>query len=431
MRTHSILRRFLFGSSVACLLAAGLAVSGCESDSNNNGGSGGGGTVTVETWTAKQTAGFCTYLARCGETVGLHLASQSSCATTLAPEFLESDEVAKVAKGTMKFNADKAASCLASVQTADCAALRSEEGPAGCDEVFSGTVANGSACSSDDECENGRCDYDDTKQCLVCKPFIALGEACEMGWGCVKGATCSEGKCVAKGSVAIGKSCSGSQDCASGAFCAWGDRGGGVCTAKAAKDGACDDSEGCQAGLVCSEAQGGQGGGTCQARKAEGEACSQPDQPFEGTSECVSGVCGLVSPSAPPKCLPWKKMGESCESHWQCGLVDAYCNAGKCAPLPGSGAACADLGFAKLCGFGLGCDDANKCVNPPATGPCINGDCADGSECVCMDNQCDTRECKPDGKLGDACGEQGQASCGQDLQCDFQTGKCAGVAACK
>lgn len=60
MRTHSILRRFLFGSSVACLLAAGLAVSGCESDSNNNGGSGGGGTVTVETWTAKQTAGFCT-----------------------------------------------------------------------------------------------------------------------------------------------------------------------------------------------------------------------------------------------------------------------------------------------------------------------------------------------------------------------------------
>jgi len=330
----------------------------------------------------------------------------------------------------MQFNADKAATCLASVQTAACSLLVSEDGPPGCDEVFTGTVANGAACSDSDECANGYCDFDETKKCAVCKPFAAVGENCAFGQGCSKGASCSQGKCVAKGSVAAGQPCEDGDACTTGTFCKWG-RNGGVCTTKAAKDAACDDTDECTAGLVCADKSATDSDRTCQSPKAEGATCSELGQPFEGASECTKGVCGLISQAEPPKCLPWKKMGEACESHWQCGLVDAWCNAGKCAAMPTAGAACADLGFAKLCGFGLGCDDTGKCAAPPATGPCMDGDCAEGAQCVCMDDQCNTEECKPYGKAGDACGSNGQASCGEGLQCDFQTSKCVAPAACQ
>lgn len=190
-------------------------LAGCDSDTTAAAAK-----PTVDTWPAQQTAAYCAFLARCGESAGIHLASSSSCSTLIAPAFFDTDEGAMVAKGVMAFDATAASQCLANVATADCSVLMSEDGPAGCNKVFVGAVANGAACSGSQECAAGFCDFDQTKSCTVCKPFIAIGEACT-GMGCAAGASCVEGKCIAQGTVALGGSCADNADCVSGHFCDW------------------------------------------------------------------------------------------------------------------------------------------------------------------------------------------------------------------
>ena len=132
----------------------------------------------------------------------------------------------------------------------------------------------------------------------------------------------------------------------------------------------------------------------------------------------------MVGGSNAAKCLDWKKMGETCESSWQCGLIDSVCLNGKCAPMPKIGEACADIGPGKLCALDTACDPAtSKCVALPTSGECINYRCAEGFECTCGDNTCSTNVCKAAGKAGDSCGSQELPNCAEGLMCN-QQGKC-------
>lgn len=164
---------------------------------------------------------------------------------------------------------------------------------------------------------------------------------------------------------------------------------------------------------------------TCQTPGAEGSSCFDLSEPFGGQSACATGVCGLKDGTSSGKCFAWKKVGEACESSWQCGLVDAWCDAGKCALLPGVGATCASISGQPLCQFGTYCGSDSKCAKPTATGPCLQQQCAKGSQCFCSTEDCsDGGTCKPNAKAGEACGTEGAAYCEDGLSCDDTTKKC-------
>lgn len=60
----------------------------------------------------------------------------------------------------------------------------------------------------------------------------------------------------------------------------------GQCAPKADVGGACSDDEGCNTGLVCDT------GGTCSQPLAKGAACTLTGKRCDATSKCVNGTCG-------------------------------------------------------------------------------------------------------------------------------------------
>jgi len=410
----------LFRVAPTALLAT-LAVlaSGCETDSSSTTPA---AKPTVDSWQATQLAGFCTLLERCPQTLSVHFASPATCKSLLAEQMGGGEEVALAKAGKLTFDADQAAACIASLPNITCSDLNSSDGPPACQDIFKGAVANDAACTSDEECTSGHCKYSGGN-CGKCAPAIALGEACQ-GSGCANDGICMDGKCAAKGSVAPGGTCLDGDACSAGHFCQWGEGNSqNTCVALVAKDGACEDSEECQPGLACAPKSASDEDKTCQTPKALGDPCFEPSQPFGGQSPCATGVCGILDGTQSAKCLEWKKMGEACESSWQCGLIDSVCIGKKCVPMPKTGEACADIGFAKLCDMASACDPASgKCVAPPTSGPCLNNRCAEGYNCSCADSQCMSQVCKAPAKAGESC-DNGQSECDEGLSCN-QQGKC-------
>ena len=209
-------------------------------------------------------------------------------------------------------------------------------------------AGDGERCMGDDCSAGLACDY--TATFPVCRPLVALGEACDAGRTCVSGATCNAGTCVqlpaqgetclfgqcAAGLVcdpssqlcgprhALGETCFGPLECADGLACDL-TTFPGACIAKLQQGGSCNgDSTRCSDGLYCAPE------GTCMPLLAAGAECMGPDA-CGPQAECVFPPTGGPS--------------------------------GHCAPLGTTdGAAC---GFA--CGGGL------RCIQKPGT--CVAGLC--------------------------------------------------------
>jgi hypothetical protein len=279
-----------------------------------------------------------------------------------------------VASGAFAYDPVSAEACLSALEALDdpCTfedsfeVLRSE-----CAEVFEGQLAQGDACSIDEECSDGlRCASGADLACgRTCEPMESCGgETCGEGTRCVVFSGGGE-RCVPE--VEPGGACDGDWQCVGETRClSVGDATQGVCTARGARgqDEPCDgDDFFCEEGLVCDEREE-----TCSAPRPivmgdEGDACSVPDgeacalglvcvfdasnpiaregecgapllqgEPCVSPSECAGALSCVgfdFSTSSPGECGPLREDGEACVFSVDCRsnvCTDGVCGAGTC-----------------------------------------------------------------------------------------------------
>ena len=211
-------------------------------------------------------------------------------------------------------------------------------------------LANGQACTTNDECVN---------TCIggLCTDASGTGASCDLGddLDCAVGNVCDDGTCH----LANGQACTTNDECAETCI-------GGICTDASGTAGSCDlgDDLDCAAGNVCD-------GGTCHL--ANGEACTTNDECAE---TCIGGICTDASGT-----------GASCDLG-----DDLDCAAGNVC----------DDGTCHLAN-GQACTTNDECA-----GTCIGGICTDasgtGGSCDLADdadctsgNVCSDSVCTPDG----------------------------------
>jgi hypothetical protein len=190
---------------------------------------------------------------------------------------------------------------------------------------FKGTLANGSPCAVNGQCESGSCFYETsptgTPDCGSCKPKSKVNESCkanscETGLNCNAADTCIvpepagaackderdcegtlvclDGKCAPPG--VKGAKCTPTASCADGFSCVARSQTEGVCAdiQLAQLGGRCgyDETLGtitdCQTSTCSDLARGG----TCIADVGEGAACNEENGPLCTFGlECRNGAC--------------------------------------------------------------------------------------------------------------------------------------------
>ena len=392
--------RKIFQTPILAIAAASV-LAGCGTSTTGGGGGGGtGGTSGTNPIAAADLPkavedAMCTVATTCGDAFEFSFSTVENCKLFAAAsgEFGNPDELIYVSKGTVEYDGQKAAECLAAMK-AQCGF---ENEPEACDLAFQGKLELDAACENDVECKgDAACVTDDLGCNGTCKALAAEGESCK-DIGCKSGLVCDyqSDKCVVEKIGAEGDDCD-TNECGTGLFCDY-NNGGGNGVPKCRKLGAegenCDYSEQCVEGLACAE-------GKCAKPIAANEACTDPGE----TAICAAGhVCGVIGKMTDKvaKCLPVAKVGEACTSHMQCVAMDLYCKglenggtAGTCSTLPQLGEDCTPPG-----------------IDFPQFFACVAGFCDKTS-----------KKCVPALKKGAACGEG--IPCGNGLDCDDDgTGK--------
>lgn len=334
------MRQGLLGALVLTPLALGAV--GC-----NNGPE----PIELGDLTTRIGAAYCDYAARCGTqtalVVGLLHTSVSSCGSQTAT-YLANTQFARyqeaIDQGTLAYDANQAATCLSSFQSLSCDPTALSGAPAGCDATFTGLVADGGACSLDEECHSGSTCVTSGTGCGVCTRTPAIGQPCTSA--CARGAYCNGGTCAAQ--VAAGGACTAPGACVVGTSCTSG-------TCQAPTLGAAGmpcGTGGCQTGLVCAFSgamtmcRAPRTDGTCQGLLT-GSDC--PANQICSAGVGMDGTCGpypllgdacTTACSAPARCVAHVchesvQLGETCAGNDDCisGVCDGTCQAPPlCAP---------------------------------------------------------------------------------------------------
>lgn len=229
-----------------------------------------------------------------------------------------------------------------------------------------GTLADGAACATNDQCKSSRCGRGVDETCGRCAPRKALGQPCDPKLNeCVEGATCKlEGEstvCKATPpSLKEGERCgdgSSTTSCESGLTC---DYAGTQRCVKPGQLGAecgdrkpkCDSSYQCAAGK-CAEPPGE--GSACDLGATQGRLCKRGLTCDFGAKRCVKVV--------------YAKPGESCDlakspcARGSCPITiaaDGSVVPGKCPTVLADGAACDPKSTAATCDSFSECT-AGKC----------------------------------------------------------------------
>lgn len=391
--------------AMACAALGLVSACGSSTGSGGTGGTGGATTIAAADWPKAVEDTMCTIATTCTEGFPFTFSSFANCKTFMADsgEMGGVDELAYVTKGTVDYDAAKAAECLAAMK-AQCGF---KDEPEACELAFQGKLETDAACDDSAECKGDAECVTDNQGCNgKCKPRAAEGEACKEV-GCQKGLVCDyqSDKCVVEKTGAKGDDCD-SNECGAGLFCDYNNGGGGgvpKCRELGAEGAACEDHEQCAEGLACADSK-------CAKPGAMGDACDDPGE----SRVCVAGhTCAIIGKLSDKtaKCLHTVKPGEKCTSHQQCAQIDIYCKGletgteGTCETLPKLGDACTPPGndfpqfFACLTGY---CDPTNKkCEARKAKGEaCDNGiPCAAGLDC------------SDDGNGKEVCVEEQQTTC--------------------
>ncbi len=239
--------------------------------------------------------------------------------------------------------------CINAMKTASCTGLGSVPEcvpPAG-------TLADGSRCSSSEQCASTYCAVSDPSGCGVCTKTVAPGGACSATDRCAKGARCTSGTCTTVVYGSAGAACdSKALDCANGLYC---DSTSKTCKVPPGVGEPCTLY--CASGLTCDFA----GTKTCYAPTiaTAGQACGGTSKATcQSGLTCRSNVCAIITYLGPGgdcsvtgtmckvgSCLSTTKTcpkvipdGGACTGKAEDGVCDALaaCYGGKCALTSGN-----------------------------------------------------------------------------------------------
>jgi len=332
------IRSLILGTLVSvCALALTSACGGSDNGNGSggsssggaggNGGTGGSGTAGTG---GTSGSGDCTAVAKavCNKL--------QQCSSTLI-KLTYGDVQTCVARATITCKSGTTApgasvtpaqlgACTTAFSNLDCADLaRGIQAPSECS--IAGSLVNGKACGSNDQCKSAYCGVSNGI-CGACADRAAAGKACTSNDGCQSGLVCNS-KSVCAQPVDGGGACTDARDCKAGLVCASGTCAQPVGAGKACKKGECDSLAGlfcnpstnvCESlqvadsgqpcglvsgGFVACGAGGhcaipsGQVQGTCQAAAADGDTCDAQKGPTcLQPALCVNGKCTLGDPAS-------------------------------------------------------------------------------------------------------------------------------------
>lgn len=308
---------------------------------------------------------YCAALRECGQATLFTLERSQSCEDYVG-ELVGGFGIRfdlSVSAGRITFNSSTRDTCLASVRPFVCAG--SVGMPAGCQAVFSGTVASGGACSLDTECLAG----------TIC-----------LGSGSLTCSTC-------QAPAASGSRCYRDSDCATGLACGdYGqDGGGGTCGPGGTLGQPCTN-RGCAAPLTCNySAQSPVCAEAMSARVAVGQPCRLTDR-CEESAMCVlttlqEGTCeALVPAQANGPCR--RAIPDTCPTGFACdsGFTSVE---GTCRPLAGLGMPCG----VSACSVGLVCRRDGGVGQPVCLEPLANGAACDSTDFGPQSSWCQSGFC--------------------------------------
>jgi len=343
--------------------AAGSAATG------GTGGSYASGSVEPGELDGALATALCEYYARCGLDSDYATHLDGGCASAVVAGLrngVVAEALAALEKGTVSYDADAMAACLADLASTPCSAPLSPD--LLCESAVTGLVPEGGDCTLSVEC--------------------AGDERCD-------GATCP-GQCVPRTEAG----CVVDADCPSGGQCMAAEGGARFCRALARQGEPCAYSPWCIPGLFCTTESGRQAEGSCEERPraATGEACGP--MPY-GTACAAGDVCAILGPGDPTgwleQCVPVADSGgpcypgpeDGCPPGEYCPITTGELFAGtysaSCAPTVALGEGCTvDV-------FGVGCGPLARCKDGicaalgelgatcTESGDCLSNSCVDGA----------------------------------------------------
>lgn len=350
-------------------------------------------------------------------------ASPAACQGWFASGYPFGSEPKWAKQGKMAYHADKAALCVAAA--GQCPATVGS--PKICSEVFTPVLEDGAKCTHSAMCTSNFCSLSGDLVPLSCGECAQLDRA-PLGGFC-KSFSCAEGgacagwpspKCVPVGSGGPGDAC-GDDSCANPLYCdTFSNVASPVCTALGKLGEPCTRNIQCSVGLVC-DAMPGQGG-KCASPRSEGDPCHRYAVPgyVSGAGDDCGGalICGVIGPwdgtgSPDARCVSRRKLGQSCASHWQCGMLDAVCLGGTCSTWPALGGACVQIGAQRYCGPKASCDNG-ICVAIADLGQPCKDSCLPGLACR-SSGASGAKSCVLFGQPGAPCKDD--MECGGTLLC--------------
>jgi len=283
-----------------------------------------GGGLSASDYAAQAAQALCDWEVRCGL-----FADQTSC-LMYGQTQIGSGLQQLIDSGKATFDGDAAQACLDAIASTSCdvtqMGVRVE--PSACLHYVDGTVATGSACEQNAECQSGACAIADcgsaccTGSCIAAQAPAGSGEPC-VTRPCDTGLTCDQtsGTCVPLGGSGAG--CGLPDQCAYGLGCA-----GGMCKPLPAVGEMCPDGLCADLGAVCNAA------GTCVMYGLPGAPC-EIDQDCSPYATCDVAM---------GKCTALPTLGQTCETACSdgsyCNVPDGGSGVGTCtAPAP-DGAPC-------------------------------------------------------------------------------------------
>jgi len=296
------------GFGLGCILV-GLGACGGSTDESSASPQSSASPVPKDQFATRLAAAICDNIGNCCQSAGF--AYDAAGCKDLLVKFYQTE----IASDKASYDATKAGECVswAASVSQTCA---SNPAPGPCDQVFTGTVPNGGACTSSVDCVKpaGGGVYCDSSHKCVQEPRGKEGDgcfatctesgsslSCGSGVGPVGGgnATCytNDGLyCAQSGQceklAAIGASCATDMGCVAGAWC---DSQSHKCVATVPAGSACTDDAACQEGNYCDPVSS-----KCAAAKANGSACERDSECAGG--RCWGGKCTVDSIASPMTC---------------------------------------------------------------------------------------------------------------------------------
>ena len=341
-----------------------------------------GGAIPIEQLPSELAQALCSAEQSCAPFFYGVAFQNSDCKTVLSQQLqdaLFSQVQVAITGNTVKYDANKARSCVSAVTVGSCGVLDNNL-PQICTDALAGTVATGGECDIDAQCAGlSRCEVTAGVCPGKCAPRASAGVACSADKDCALGLTCSAATSHCASPAALGEACKGGSaaECAAGLLCVGNDedkKTAGTCQTQASTltkklDEACDLQQGpwCASGLSCVAeaitpvaykchaiaAPGGECGlalpgqcpsgqycplaladlitgklkANCQALPAQGEACA----PALSLSRCAGNlVCDVTTTPLKPICVARHGLGESCSDNALC--ASQQCRAKVCVP---------------------------------------------------------------------------------------------------